>query len=247
MSDLDRAITLATRAHAGQTDKGDQPYILHPLRVMLQVSEPHERMTAVLHDVVEDTEVSLEDLSEQGFPLEVIEAIDALTKRDGETRLQAAKRAAANPIARMVKIADVSDNLDTRRLKEVTSEDERRLKEYREVLSYLKSCAPMPILPPIEKRTLVETAADAPTYTSIIVEIMNDGVLRFSGHDMGEAPERFFGDDEYEYWLVVEAIDKDRLLLALIDKLYSGNLSLISEFQSLLGSEGIPSNFWSYV
>ena len=76
---------------------------------------------------------------------------------------------------------------------------------------------------------------------------MNDGVLRFSGHDMGEAPERFFGDDEYEYWLVIEARDKDRLLLALIDKLYSGNLSLISEFQSFLSSEGIPSNFWSYV
>ena len=247
MSNLETAITLAATAHAGQLDKAGQPYILHPLRVMLQVSEPHERMAAALHDVVEDTEVSLEALREQGFPLEVIEAIDALTKRDGETRMQAAKRAGANPIARMVKMADVSDNLDTRRLKQLTPEDKARLQEYREVFSYLRSCGPMPILPPIESRNLVKAASDAPTYTRIDVEIMSDGVLRFSGHDMGEAPERFFGDDEYEYWLVVEAIDKDRILLALIDKLYAGNLTVISEFQSLLGSEGIPSRFWSYV
>lgn len=247
MSTLENAITLAATAHAGQVDKAGQPYILHPLRVMLQVSEPHERMAAALHDVVEDTEVSLEALREQGFPLEVVEAVGTLTKRDGETRLQAAKRAGANPIARMVKIADVSDNLDTRRLKKLTPEDKARLQEYREVLSYLKSCSPMLILPPIESRNLVTTKSDAPTYTRIDVEIMSDGVLRFSGQDMGEAPEKFFGEDEYEYWLVVQAIDKDRTLLALIDKLYSGNLSLISDFQNLLNSEGIPSTFFSYV
>jgi len=247
MSNLENAIALATHAHAGQVDKAGEPYILHPLRVMLQVSEPDERMAAVLHDTVEDTGVSLEALREQGFPLEVVESVDALTKRDGETRMQAAKRAGANSIARLVKIADVTDNLDTRRLEQVTPEDEARLEEYREVLAYLRSCGPMPILPPIEKRTLVKTAADAPTYAHISVAVMSDGVLRFSGQDMGEAPERFFGDDEYEYWLVVEAIDKDRLLLALIEKLYGGNLSVISEFQSFLGEEGIPSKFWSYV
>ena len=247
MSNLETAIAFAANAHAGQPDKAGQPYILHPLRVMLQLSEPHERMAAALHDVVEDTDVSLDDLREKGFPEEVVEAIDALTKRDGETRLQAAKRAGANAIARMVKIADVSDNLDTRRLKELTPKDKKRLAEYREVLAYLKSCGPTPILPPIERRTLVQTASDAPTYTSIDVEIMSDGVLRFSGQDMGETPEKFFGEDEYEYWLVVEAIHKDRLLLALIDKLYAGNMSLISDFQNFLGSEGIPSKFWSYV
>lgn len=247
MSNLETAIALAANAHAGQVDKAGQPYILHPLRVMLQLTEPHERVTAALHDVVEDTDVSLEDLREQGFPEEVVEAVDALTKRDGETRLQAAKRAGANAIARMVKIADVSDNLDTRRLNHLTPEDKARLQEYREVLSYLRSCGPTPILPPIESRNLVETAPDAPTYTRINVEIMSDGGLRFLGHDMGEASERFFGDDEYEYWLVVEGIDKDRTLLALIEKLYAGNLKVISEFQSFPGSEGIPSKFWSYV
>ena len=247
MSNLENAIALAANAHAGQVDKAGQPYILHPLRVMLQVSGAHERMAAALHDVVEDTEVSLDALREQGFPPEVVEAVDALTKRDGETRMQAAKRAAANAIARVVKIADVQDNLDTRRLNQLTPEDETRLQEYREVLSYLRSCGPMPVSPPIESINLVKTVADAPTYTRIDVEIVSDGALRFSGHDMGEAPERFFGDDEYEYCLVVEAIDKDRTLLALIKKLYAGNLSVISEFQSFLDSEGIPSKFWSYV
>jgi len=96
MSNLETAIALAANTHAGQVDKAGQPYILHPLRVMLQVSEPHERMAAALHDVVEDTDVSLESLRKQGFPEEVVEAVDALTKRDGETRLQAAKRAGAN-------------------------------------------------------------------------------------------------------------------------------------------------------
>ena len=142
MSNLEIAIALATLAHAEQTDKAGQPYILHPLRVMLNVAEGPERITAVLHDVVEDTDVSLEALREKGFSEDVVEAVDAITKREGETRMQAAKRACANPIARMVKIADVKDNLDPSRLKEVTPEDEKRLAEYREVLAYLKSCGP---------------------------------------------------------------------------------------------------------
>ena len=75
MSNLETTIAFAANAHAGQPDKGGQPYILHPLRVMLHVSESHERMTAALHDVVEDTDVSLEALREQGFPEEVVEAV----------------------------------------------------------------------------------------------------------------------------------------------------------------------------
>ena len=247
MSNLENAITLAVNAHVGQVDKAGQPYILHPLRVMLQVSEPYERMVAALHDVVEDTEISLESLREQGFPKEVVEAVDALTKRDGETRMQAAKRAAANTIARMVKIADVSDNLDTRRLKQLTPEDETRLQEYREVLSYLQSCAPMPILPPIESRNLVKTEIDGHTYTRIDVEITSTGVLRFSGQDIGQAPERFWEDDDYEYWLEISAADKDRVLLALIEKLYFGNPSVTSEIREYLDSKGISSEFSSYV
>ena len=96
MSTIERAIELAAREHAGDTDKTGQPYIFHPLRLMFAVSKPYEKMAAVLHDVVEDTEISLDDLRDMSFPEEVVSAVDALTKRDGESRMDAAKRAAEN-------------------------------------------------------------------------------------------------------------------------------------------------------
>ncbi len=105
MSTLERAIAIAAEGHAGQFDKAGQPYILHPIRVMLRVSGASERIAAILHDVVEDTPVTLDQLSNEGFSREVVEAVDALTKRRGENRIDAAKRAAANPIARVVKLA----------------------------------------------------------------------------------------------------------------------------------------------
>jgi len=247
MRSLEDAIKLAVDAHSGQLDKAGQPYILHPLRVMSQVSELNERIAAVLHDVVEDTEVTLEDLRSQGFPSEVVEAIDALTKRPGEKRMQAARRAGAHPIARMVKIADVMDNLDSSRLPQLTREDERRLKEYREVLSYLQSCGPMPIRPPRESRNLVDVDLDNRNHTRIDVEITDEGLLVLSGQDVGETTEKYWGDEDYEYWLVVQAPDKDRVLLALIDKLFRGNPTLVSELKGVLDEEGIPSTFASYV
>ena len=204
-------------------------------------------MAAVLHDVVEDTDVSLEDLREQGFAPEVIVTVEALTKRDGEARMRAAKRAAANHIARMVKIADVTDDLDMRRLPQPTDPDIRRLKEYREVPSYLLSCGPMPIKLPFESRRLDEMDLDGPTHIRIDVEITDRGDLYFSGQDVGDASQRMWGDEDYEYWLHIHAMDKDRVLLALIEKLYLGNPSLISEFKALLDLEGIQSTFFSYV
>jgi (p)ppGpp synthase/HD superfamily hydrolase len=137
MSILERAIEIAARAHAGQVDKAGQPYILHPLRLMLAVTTPHERMVAVLHDVVEDTPVTLDDLKSEGFPPEVLEAIHALTKTEGESRVAAAKRAAGNPVARTVKLADVTDNMDISRIPQPTEKDYARLKEYEQVKALL--------------------------------------------------------------------------------------------------------------
>lgn len=133
MSTLERAIELAAKAHTGQVDKGGHPYILHPLRLMLSVRSLHERMAAVLHDIVEDTDVTLSDLAAEGFPPEVVSAIEALTKLPGETRIQAAQRAAAHPIARVVKLADVTDNMNISRIAEPTDKDYARLKEYEQV------------------------------------------------------------------------------------------------------------------
>ena len=139
MPTLERAIEIAAHAHAGQVDKAGQPYILHPLRVMLSVKGLHERMAAVLHDVVEDTSVTLDDLRSEGFPAEVLVAIHTLTKTKGEARIAAARRAAANPIARAVKLADVTDNMDLGRISRPTEEDFARVKVYEEVRALLLS------------------------------------------------------------------------------------------------------------
>jgi (p)ppGpp synthase/HD superfamily hydrolase len=138
MSTVERAVEIAARAHAGQVDKAGVPYLFHSLRLMLSVSTPEERMAAVLHDVVEDTPVTLDDLRAERFPVQVIEAIQALTKLPGETRLEAARRAAQHPIARVVKLADVKDNMDLRRIATPTDNDYARLKEYEQVKQLLE-------------------------------------------------------------------------------------------------------------
>lgn len=137
MSTIERAIEIAARAHAGQTDKAEQPYIFHPLRVMLAVQGDQERMAAVLHDVVEDTAITIVDLRGEGFSEAVLEAVIALTKLPGEARIDAAKRAAANAIARQVKLADVSDNMDLKRIPNPTPKDHARLAEYQKVRALL--------------------------------------------------------------------------------------------------------------
>ena len=94
-------------------------------------------MAAVLHDVVEDTPVTLDQLANEGFPTEVIIAIEALTKRPGESRLEAAERAAANPIALSVKLADNAENMNLGRIKTPTEKDYARLQEYEQVRAFL--------------------------------------------------------------------------------------------------------------
>jgi (p)ppGpp synthase/HD superfamily hydrolase len=137
---LERAIAIALTAHAGQTDKAGTPYILHPLRVMLAQTSEAARIAAVLHDVVEDGEDwTLERLRAEGFSPEVVEAVDHLTKRESEKDDYPAfvKRAAANPIARQVKLADLNDNLDVTRLLTVSDKDRERLNRYLQARSEL--------------------------------------------------------------------------------------------------------------
>lgn len=134
---LEKAINIASSAHFGQIDKGGAPYILHPLRVMFAVKTLEEKIVAVLHDIVEDTSISLNYLAEKGFSNEIISAIDVLTKRSGETRSEAAHRAKSNSIARIVKIADVKDNLDLSRISNPSEKDYFRQKEYYAVLDIL--------------------------------------------------------------------------------------------------------------
>lgn len=137
MATLERAIEIAASAHAGQRDKGGAPYILHPLRVMMRVTTENERIAAVLHDVVEDTGGTLEQLQSEGFEQVVLDAVAALTKKPGESRLEAAARARANPIARAVKLADNADNMDFERIGALSEKDVARLQEYVKVRAFL--------------------------------------------------------------------------------------------------------------
>jgi GTP diphosphokinase / guanosine-3',5'-bis(diphosphate) 3'-diphosphatase len=137
MSTLEHAISIAAKAHAGQVDKAGQPYILHPLRVMLRLSTEEERIAAVLHDVVEDTSVSLDQLANEGFSKSVLAAVEALTKLPGESRMEAAVRAAENSLARTVKLADNSENMDLSRIPTPTERDFERVKEYEQVRALL--------------------------------------------------------------------------------------------------------------
>jgi (p)ppGpp synthase/HD superfamily hydrolase len=138
MATLERAIEIAARAHAGQVDKAGQPYVLHPLRMMLAVTTPEARMAAVLHDVVEDTTVTLDELRAEGFPASVLEAVEALTKREGEDYEAFIRRVAPNPIAREVKLADLRDNSDLSRIAEPTERDRERIRKYQRAIAYLE-------------------------------------------------------------------------------------------------------------
>ncbi len=137
MSTLEKAIEVAALAHAGQKDKAGENYILHPVRVMLRLDSEEERIVGVLHDVVEDSDYTFEDLRSLGFSEKVLAALAALTKRAGETRLEAALRAAKNPIARRVKLADNAENSDLSRIKNPTQKDFERLEEYKKVREIL--------------------------------------------------------------------------------------------------------------
>ncbi len=126
---LDEAIALARKYHEGQVDKGGRPYVEHPLRVMDRVSTDEGKLTAVMHDLLEDTPLSTVDLVAAGCPARVLEALDALTKRPGELYPDFVARAASNPIAHAVKLADIDDNLDPERLGRLDPEVAAGLRE----------------------------------------------------------------------------------------------------------------------
>ncbi len=106
---------------------------------MLALAGERERIVGVLHDVVEDTSVSLAELEMEGFSAEILSAIDALTKKPGETRMEAAARAAKDPIALRVKLTDNAENMDLSRIANPTAKDVARLDEYKEVRALLLS------------------------------------------------------------------------------------------------------------
>jgi (p)ppGpp synthase/HD superfamily hydrolase len=130
MATIEQAILIATQAHQGQTDKAGAPYILHPLRLMLRMQTEAQRITAVLHDVVEDSDWTIGQLAEAGFAAEVLQALDCLTRRPDESYGDFIDRIKTNHLARQVKLADLEDNMNLMRIRQLTAKDLERLEKY---------------------------------------------------------------------------------------------------------------------
>ncbi|MEI6302580.1 MAG: GTP pyrophosphokinase [Betaproteobacteria bacterium] len=140
MSTLERAIAIAAEAHMGRVDKAGVPYILHPIRVMLNVTTPDERIVAVLHDVVEDSDWNEDDLRTEGFSETVLAGLKSVTKSsEDEPYDEFVARAAKNPIGLRVKLADLKDNLDLSRIANPTEQDFARMEKYRRAVAFLNT------------------------------------------------------------------------------------------------------------
>ena len=135
---LEKALQIATDAHLYQVDKAGVPYIFHPIRVSNRCSTDDERIVALLHDTIEDTEVTAEYLLMEGFPRNIVDAILSVTRNEDENYEDFIKRSRLNPIGRQVKLHDLEDNMDITHLNELTEKDLYRLNKYIKAYKYLK-------------------------------------------------------------------------------------------------------------
>ncbi len=133
-----KAHQLAIAAHSGQVDKGGSPYINHPVAVAEALETEEEQIVALLHDVVEDTPITLEELLGRGFSRSVVEAVDCLTKREGEAREAYLARIKQNPLATVVKLADLRHNSDLSRIPFPTEKDFARVRKYQKEMEFLE-------------------------------------------------------------------------------------------------------------
>lgn len=130
MSNLQRALEIAVESHKNQKQKDGTPYALHPIRLSMSLQSEEQKIVALLHDVVEDTDWTFDDLVGEGFSETVIEALRLLTHTDGSPYEDYVERLASNPLAKVVKIADLTDNMDLKRIPEPTEKDFARLQKY---------------------------------------------------------------------------------------------------------------------
>lgn len=127
---LARAVAIAAIAHQDQRDKAGAPYILHPIRLMMRGQTINEQIVAMLHDIVEDSDWTLDQLAAEGFPAEIITALDCLTRRPEETYDQFLDRVLTNALATRVKCYDLEDNMTLTRLENLSEKDLQRLQRY---------------------------------------------------------------------------------------------------------------------
>ena len=132
-----KAIKLMFEKHKDQVDKSGMPYVFHPFHLAEQMDDEETTITALLHDIVEDTDTTFEDLRELGFSDNVINALKLMTHDKNVDYFEYIKNISKNPIARKVKIKDLEHNMDTSRLDEVTDKDIERVKKYKKCHKYL--------------------------------------------------------------------------------------------------------------
>lgn len=141
---LEKAIEIAVEAHRGQLDKAGKIYILHPMRVMLRGKNETEMIVGILHDVVEDTPVTLDMLQTEGFSTEILDALKCITKEKGEDYGHFIDRVLTNPLATQIKLYDIEDNLNRDRIPYPTAKDEERFAKYEKyhkiILQQLDKC-----------------------------------------------------------------------------------------------------------
>ena len=264
MSTLERAITIATRAHDGATDKGGHPYILHPLRVMLAMDSTEERITAVLHDVLEDTLWTMAQLRQEGFSETVLQALEAVTRREGEDYITFARRAGTNPLAKKVKLADLTDNMDLSRIPQPTERDLQRYLKYRKAFDALQAeggqQASSQTNAQLQKeetgfpgrRVVLRDVSDAEGTRHLQAKLTREGDLVIEGQDLGAGVRRALGVYEYEWVWTIGARDVPSLLAALgttsdvlsaLRERFSDDLS--ADLGSFLKSHDIPYKTWS--
>lgn len=135
---LETAIIIATKAHAGQLDKGGQPYILHPLAVMMRVEKMEEKIVALLHDVIEDSDVTMDELRMHGFSNEILAAVDTLTHKPEQSYEQYIDHISQNRLATTVKLADLTENMNLSRIPSPTEKDYQRLQRYQKAFQLLQ-------------------------------------------------------------------------------------------------------------
>ena len=135
----EKAYEIAKKAHLGQVNKAGEAYIKHPEKVASFVKTDEEKAVAYLHDVIEDTELTLENLYEYDFSKEVIEAVDIITKKRGEDYQSYLNSVKKNKLARAVKLADLRHNSDLTRLTKVTEKDIERKEKYQKAINFLNS------------------------------------------------------------------------------------------------------------
>lgn len=134
-----KALVISFNAHKEQVDKSGMPYVYHPYRIAEQMEDEYSTCVALLHDVVEDSDITLEDLKDKGFPQKVLEAVALMTHNDKTPYFEYIKRIKTNPIATAVKLADLQDNSNYERLDKVEIKDLQRLEKYREAKRILES------------------------------------------------------------------------------------------------------------